>query len=178
MSERDRIKWDDRYRKDQGASDPSWLLTRFGRLAPVGTALDIACGNGRNSAYLADRGFAVDAVDISWVATRQLSDRHPQITVIQADLDTWTLPERRYELVANIRYLGRRLFPMILKSLKPGGVLIFEAFVGEAVARYSLRPDELPRAFQTLQVIHYEERKLDRSEKFDAIAEFVGVKQS
>ena len=35
-----------------------------------GAALDVACGNGRNSFFLAAMGFEVDAADISDVADR------------------------------------------------------------------------------------------------------------
>ncbi len=134
MAEADRIKWDSRYLENPGALAPSPLLTRFAPLATVGKALDLACGNGRNSIYLAERGFFVDAVDISTVATNRLAGKHPNINVICTDLDTWSVPQNRYELIVNIRFLDRRLFPMIRNGLKPGGVLIFESFLdGESV---------------------------------------------
>lgn len=50
----------------------SWL-TR-GLVAP-GRALDLGCGPGRNSLYLASRGFHVDAVDLSATAVAWAKDR-------------------------------------------------------------------------------------------------------
>jgi tellurite methyltransferase len=175
MSETDRIKWDDRYRKSQGNTEPAAILPKYIHLAATGKALDIACGNGRHSRFIAERGFDVDAVDISRVATDRIEGRHPRIHVICTDLDTWTIPEASYDLIVNIRFLDRRLFPMIQKGLAPGGVLIFEAFLNDAGHRYGLASNELLREFRSLRVVYYEEVRLAQPEKFDGLACFVGV---
>ena len=125
MTEKDKEKWDARYLDDAGSMEVSPIVERFWQLAPVGNALDIACGNGRNSLFLADRGFRVDAVDISSVVTSRLRDMRETVNVICTDLDVWTLPTGRYDLVVNVRFLDRRLFPLIVGSLKENGVLIF-----------------------------------------------------
>jgi len=121
MTDKDREKWDSRYLKDMGDSDPSLILKAFLDLVPCGNALDIACGNGRNSLFLAEKGFIVDAVDISIVATNHLAGRNPYINVICQDIDAWKIPQNRYELVVNVRFLDRRLFPMIKDGLRPCG---------------------------------------------------------
>jgi tellurite methyltransferase len=175
MSETDRLKWDDRYRKNQGNTDPAAIVSKYIHLAEAGKALDIACGNGRNSRFMAARGFDVDAVDISRVATGRIEGRHPNIHVICTDLDTWAIPEDRYDLIVNIRFLDRRLFPMIRNGLTPGGVLIFEAFIGDAGHRYCLASNELLREFKSLRVVYYEEMRLAQPDKFAGVAGFVGV---
>ena len=51
--------------------------------------------------------------------------------VIQADLEAggaWPLPPGEFGLVVVTNYLYRPLFPGILSSLMPGGVLIYETF--------------------------------------------------
>jgi SAM-dependent methyltransferase len=54
-----------------GAPDP--LLERWAsRLDPRQPVLDVGCGQGRNTVYLARRGLTVDAVDPSRVAIDQL----------------------------------------------------------------------------------------------------------
>ena len=69
--ESDRVKWNQRFgSKDYYLGDrPSPFLVReieqIKRLAPGTTALDIACGEGRNSIFLARQGFRVTALDIS-----------------------------------------------------------------------------------------------------------------
>ena len=176
MTIKDREKWDTRYRKNQGGSKPSPILTKYWSLAPVGKALDIACGNGRNSIFLAEMGFDVDAVDISKMATDQLAGINPNINVICTDLDTWEIPPNRYELIVNIRFLDRRLFPMIQNSLKPGGVLIFESFMDGEKDKYCLKKNELLRAFLSFRIVYYEEKKTEHSEKFDQIASLVAIK--
>lgn len=176
MADADRKKWDARYSRDLGSFAPSAILTTYGSLAPVGVALDIACGNGRNSVYLAEKGFSVDAVDISTTATDRLAGKNPNINVICADLDTWTIPPNHYALIVNIRFLDRRLFPMIQDGLKPGGVLIFESFMDALENKYCLMQNELIRAFMSLRVVYYEEKKLDQGGKFDQTASLVAIK--
>ena len=129
MTDKDQKKWDSRYLKDLGGTEPSPILMKYWDLASSGNALDIACGNGRNSIFLDEKGFVVDAVDISTVATNHLAGRYPNINVICADLDTWDIAQNRYALIVNVRYLDRRLFPLIQDGLRTGGVLIFESFL-------------------------------------------------
>lgn len=176
MTLNDRQKWDARYLRQPGGSAPADIVKRFYQLAAPGRALDIACGNGRNSIFLSEKGFAVDAVDISRVATDRLRLSRPDIQVICADLDTWKIPAEHYALVVNIRFLDRRLFPMIHGSLIPGGILIFESFIGSGHASYCLAPNELLRAFQFMHILYYEEKPAEHGEKFDQIATLVAVK--
>ena len=83
----DRIKWNKRYsEKDPGQRIPRIVRAYIDR-APAGRALDIACGTGAVSLFLAERGYTVDAVDISDVALAAFADRHPAIRGICADLD-------------------------------------------------------------------------------------------
>lgn len=176
MADADRKKWNARYSQDIGGIAPSAILTKYAVLASVGKALDIACGNGRNSIFLAERGFSVDAVDISTTATDRLAGKDPNVNIICTDLDTWTIPLNHYSLIVNIRFLDRRLFPMIQAGLKPGGVLIFESFMDGLEKKYCLMQNELIRAFTSLRVVYYEEKKVDQGGKFDQTASLVAIK--
>ena len=176
MTDRDRDKWDSRYLKRLGGTDPSPILKKHWGLASCGNALDIACGNGRNSMFLAAKGFEVDAVDISTVATSHLAGRSPNINVICADLDAWNIPQNRYELIINVRFLDRRLFPLIQNGLKTGGVLIVESFMDGEMDNYCLNQNELLRAFLSFRIVYYEEKKTGLSEKFDHTASLVAIK--
>lgn len=176
MTDKDRKRWNSRYLKDLGGTDPSPLLRQYWGLASCGNALDIACGNGRNSIFLAEKGFSVDAVDISTVAATHLAGKNPNINVLCADLDTWDIPQNRYELVANVRFLDRRLFPKIHNGLRTGGVLIFESFMDGKKDKYCLKQNELLRAFPSFRIVYYEEKKADLSEKFDQTASLVAIK--
>lgn len=176
MTEKDREKWNSRYLKSLGGVEPSLILKKFWSLASCGNALDIACGNGRNSIFLAKKGFAVDAVDISTVAMNHLTGKNPKINVICQDLDTWKIPQKRYELIVNIRFLDRRLFPKIHNGLKRNGVLIFESFLDGEKDKFCLKQNELLRVFQSFRIVYYEEKKADHLEKFDQTASLVAIK--
>ncbi|HWM27888.1 MAG TPA: hypothetical protein VNQ14_05490, partial [Woeseiaceae bacterium] len=67
MSETDRLKWDERYRCGSygGREHPTALLAEWDPRLPHGRVLDVACGAGRNSLFLAATGRQVDAIDIS-----------------------------------------------------------------------------------------------------------------
>jgi tellurite methyltransferase len=177
MTDKDRERWDSRYLENTaGGSEPSSILERFWDLTSPGNALDIACGNGRNSLFLAEKGFVVDAVDISTVATDRLAGRDPNINVICQDLDIWKIHQNRYTLIVNVRFLDRRLFPMIQDGLKPGGVLMVESFLGGKNDKYCLKQNELLHAFHALHIVYYEEKKLDDSDKFDQTVYLVAIK--
>ena len=139
-------------------------MEKYAKLAKVGKALDIACGQGRNTKYLAELGFEVDGVDLSDYALSQI-EPHPKIHTIEADLDSYSLEKNRYDLIININYLNRNFFHQIKEALKVGGVVIFETFIiahgdfnNPQNPEYLLRKNELLHAFLSLDVIYYEER--------------------
>ncbi len=176
MTDKDREKWDQRYQKDFGDLKPSLLLEQYVSSARLGKALDIACGNGRNSVFLAEKGFQVEAVDISTRAMERVKTLHSRITAMCLDLDSWVIPENEYDLIVNIRFLDRRLFPMITLGLKPGGMLMFESFAGGEDDRFCLKKNELLHAFSALDIVFYEEKKLEDGVRFKGMASLVGVK--
>lgn len=166
MSDKDRDKWNVKYRQKHGDPGPSDCLVRHWHRVLPGPALDIACGNGRNSLFLAQKGFRVDSVDISDIAVERLRGRHPGILPRRRDLDDWEIPLERYRLIVNTRFLDRRLFPQIREGLLPGGLLVFESFLEGTEGKngvphnraYLLRPNELLHAFIGLHILFYEER--------------------
>ncbi len=176
MAKPNQDKWNSRYLRNIGSLNPSDILSKYLSFSPKGRALDIACGNGRNSIFLVQKGFKVDAVDISNVALYQLRENDTRINIIHGDLDTWQIPQNRYQLIINIRFLDRRLFPMIKKGLKPGGVLIFESFIDKN-KDYCLETNELLHAFNSFQIVYYEEKESDPSDKFDQSVYMVAIKK-
>ncbi len=153
--------------------------------APKGRGLDIACGTGAVSLFLAGKGFVVDAVDISDVALTAFSKLHPRVHTICADLDTFDLAANHYSLVTNIRYLNRRLFPQILDALLPGGMLIFETFLKSRKKEldngfkreYLLEEKELLKAFAPLDILYYKETDSGNDQTPARIASLVGMKK-
>ncbi len=174
----DQQKWNSRYKENTGALTPSKIVKQFGKLIqPSGRALDLACGNGRNSLFLAKKGFEVDAVDISDVAINRLQKKHnPSIKASCTDLDIWTIPQNRYDLILNIRFLDRRLFSQITAGLKPGGLLIFQSFIGKKETRYCLNKNELRHAFLSLDIIFHEEKPTRPGSRFEETVSLVARK--
>ncbi len=165
---KDRIKWNEKYRRQDYPSQPSQIVMNYSSLAPGSTALDIAAGSGRNSLLLAEMGFCVEAVDVSDVGLALFAGRHPAIRPICVDLDSYDIAPGRYDLIVNILYLNRRLFPQIREGLKPGGILIFETLIeapdrahgsDECCRDYYLRENELLHAFLSMRIICYHEER-------------------
>lgn len=144
---------------------PSPWVKRWAPLIRSGAVLDVACGRGRHARYFLARGLKVVAVD------REPQDI-PGARFIRADLEDgspWPFAGERFEGVVVTNYLHRPLFPRLLASLAPGGVLIYETFmVGNerfgkpSNPRFLLRPGELLEAFKDLTVKGYDEGEVVR----------------
>ncbi len=163
MAQADKEKWNKKYQNNPIPDTPIELITNYATLAKKGKALDIACGMGRHSKYLASLGFEVDALDVSSLAIASLQDL-PHIHAKEVDFDTYTLPKEQYDLVVCTFFLKRELFPQIIEALKPEGILIYETFVyhpdNEQVPSersFLLEEGELEAAFKDLQIIESHE---------------------
>lgn len=153
-----------------GLPEPSPWVQRFaGLIAPAGRALDVACGGGRHSRYLAGLGLQVTAVDRDTQVCAALADC-PGVRVIVADLEgaAWPFSGERFDGVVVTNYLHRPLLSVLRDSLAPGGVLIYETFAAgnERYGRPSnpeflLRPGELLELCRRLRIIAYEDLYVD-----------------
>ena len=162
----DKERWNIRHIEKPMPSYVSPILEKYIKEANVGRALDVACGIGRNTHFLADLGFVVDAVDLSDYALSCIRE-DANIIKREEDLDLYNI-EEKYDLIININYLNRRLMPQMLQALKEGGVVIFETFItahdvaekGSMNPDYLLNTNELLRAFVDLDIIYYEEKNI------------------
>ena len=150
-----------------GQEPPSdWVASWTPRIAPRGKVLDLACGIGRHSRFLAARGFRVCAVDRDSTALDAL-DGVEGVSVRQADLENgpWPLDGLVFDAIVVTNYLHRPLFPHILGAIAPAGMLIYETFAAgnERFGKPSnpdflLRPGELLDLVRgRLRVIAYED---------------------
>ena len=128
MAQADKERWDEKYQNYQMPDEPIKLVGDYASLATGEQALDIACGMGRHSKYLASKGFEVDALDISSVAIEHLQ-KIPNINAMEVDFDTYTLPKEKYDLIVCTYFLERRLFPQMIDALKPNGIILLETFL-------------------------------------------------
>lgn len=130
---------------------PSAWLQRFAP-TPPGTALDLACGSGRNLVWLAGVGWRTTGVDRDATATAPLRD-HAEI--IHADVENapWPLADRQFDLVVVCNYLWRPLYDSVKAAVKPGGRLIWETFAdGQQTLGRPSRPDFLLQRGELLRV--------------------------
>ncbi len=170
----DQARWDQRYREGRqpGQGEISaWVQAQELYLAG-GMALDVACGVGRHSLWLAGLGYEVDAVDISLVGLQKLSEGAEGrgyadvIHLIHADLSHWRPDCGRYDLILVTRFLDRNLWPALAAALKPEGLLCYRSFHVDMLKlrpdfspEHLLQPGELFDAFIGLKTLAYEERR-------------------
>ncbi|CAA6809409.1 MAG: Tellurite resistance protein-related protein [uncultured Sulfurovum sp.] len=128
MSVEDKKRWDEKYRTTLAPTDTVEVVKDFCKEAKGNKALDIACGKGRNSIFLAKEGFSIDALDISEVAIESLKGIE-NIKAQVVDFDEYELKENAYDLIVCTYFLERKLFPQIEKALKEEGIFIFETFM-------------------------------------------------
>ena len=169
-------RWDTKWATLKGNGgfneQPHPLVVELVEKLTPGRALDVACGVGRHSIYLAERGWQVTAVDSSQVAIELLSqaavDKHLPIDARLADLERgeFLIEPDGYDLIVNCCYLQRNLFPAIKAGVKVGGcVLAVIAMVDDDPAvkpmnpTFLLQPDELRAQFDGWEVLREAEHK-------------------
>ncbi len=180
-----RTSWNSRWKeKGPDSLEPDPWLVKVLPLLPQGAALDIACGQGRNALFLAERGFAVTGYDVSDQALAQLraeaTKRHVDLTLHQADLEGCPpLPRSAFDVVLDFFYLQRTLFPALTESLRPGGVLVVRTFSragnfsgGLINPDFVLEPGELLRIFSGWDILTHEEG-IEPSKKGGSLAGIV-----
>jgi len=146
-----------------------FLVEHFDHL-PLGVALDLAMGGGRNAIYLACRGFDVDGVDVdpNAVARARATARklNAPIRAVVGNVEdgTYILPMEAYDVIVVFRFLHRPLFQDIRDGLKPGGVVVYQTFTVDQAQlgrptnpAHLLRPGELREVFSDWETLAYHE---------------------
>ena len=168
--------WEERYRSrerpaEDFATDPVPLLARTAEKMPPGRALDLACGTGRNAAWLARQGWSVTAVDGARTAIEILRRRAQEnglaVNAKVADLERWEfqIEPSAWDLICICYYLQRDLFEAAKSGLAPAGVLLAIVHIagpGEQPTGHRLGPGELAEYFRGWEILHhYEGRPSD-----------------
>jgi SAM-dependent methyltransferase len=154
--------WDERYRGKAFAfgTEPNvFLLSQAHYLKAGQRALVPGDGEGRNGAWLAQRGLVVDTVDVSPLGVakaKALAEaRGVEINAEIADLLHWDWPRERYDIVAAlyVHFFDAdrpRMHRAMLDALKPGGTLIFESFRLEQLEFQKIHGSGGPKAADML----------------------------
>jgi len=163
-----------------------WDLLAKGALR--GPVLDLACGDGHNGLFAAEKGCSVILADISESALKNAEIAAQgikgDVTLWQVDLergDDNPLQSESYGVIMVFRYLHRPLMPCIKKALAPGGALFYETFTVEQPRfgrpknpDHLLNTGELLDWFKEWTVIHAFEGIKEQPKR--AIAQIVCVK--
>jgi tellurite methyltransferase len=161
-------EWNLRYRTGERAAEDihasaTPLLMRLAAELEPGTALDLACGAGRNALYLAQLGWRVTAVDGAPAAIDILRARaaqlHLSIDTVVADLQSgeFAIQPGAWDLIAVCYYLQRDLFPAVRLGLRTGGVVVAIVHLGEEGEPPSPKrtyPGELRSYFAGSEILH------------------------
>ena len=149
--------WNERYRSHPKlwSGNPNLHLVAETSELPPGTALDVACGEGADAVWLAERGWRVTALDISTVALERAAAHAGALPIEwrQADLMTWEPGPERYDLIsAQYMHLPPeprdRLFRHLAAAVRPGGTLLLVGHHPSDLHTAMQRPD-VPELFFT-----------------------------
>ncbi|MFP3948392.1 MAG: class I SAM-dependent methyltransferase [Gemmatimonadota bacterium] len=191
MTPDERTRWDDRYRAGDwpDVGSPAAIVEdALPWLDGRGTALDLACGAGRNALFLARRGYRVVGADLSIEGLRLLRKRAEteglRVQPVLVELPRLELRAGSFRAVVNTRFLLRESFDLIRRALAPGGLLLFETYhvdeidlLGGDIRRaFALEPGELRRAFSDFEILLYEEGVFQRPEGERGLARLIARK--
>lgn len=131
----DKAQWDQRYAGQElvWTGQANRFLVAETELLPPGRALDLACGEGRNAVWLAERGWEVTGVDFSTAglqkAARLAAERGVRATWMRADLLDYRPQAQVFELVL-VFYLqvpASQRTPILRRAadaVAPGGLFL------------------------------------------------------
>ena len=157
--------WEEKYRSGERGKEeaPTILVVEAAKTVVPGTAIDLACGAGRNALYLAERGWHVTAVDGSQAAIDLLRVRSAmlglQVQTAVADLTqpSFMMPPDAFDLIVIAYYLQRDLFAKAKAAARPGGVILAIVHTPETGEKWTDKravPGELRGFFTGWEILH------------------------
>lgn len=167
--------WNARFEGDDyhfGTEPNAWLAEHAGLWRPGDRVLCVADGEGRNSVFLARRGVAVEAFDISPVgvgkARRLAAQAGVAVDYSVSDCDGYAWPRDRVDGVAAIFVqfadppMRARLFDSMKACVKPGGLVVIQGYTprqleyktgGPPFASHLYTPELLRVAFAGFEIV-------------------------
>ena len=193
--------WDEKFSADHYiyGTDPNDFLAAQAGAIPKGKVLCIGDGEGRNGVFLATQGYQVTSVDSSKVglakAQELAAEKGVTLKTVVADLNDFDIGENQWDGVVSIYChlpapLRQKVHGNVVRSLKPGGVMLLEAYTpkqleynmgGPPVVELMYTADILRSDLKGLQFEHLQE--LDREViegthhyGMGAVVQVIGVK--
>lgn len=169
-------RWNGRFAAEGfvfGTAPNGFLVSQANRLSAGMRALCVADGEGRNSVWLAAQGLQVTAFDFSPVgvakARKLAAERGVSVDYRLSDVDQWEWAPDAFDVVAAIFVQfatppeRKRMFEGMVRTLKPGGLLIVQGYRPEQLAYGTGGPKKeenlytealLRESFTALEVLH------------------------
>lgn len=173
--------WDQRFAEPGyifGTAPNAFLEAQAGLILPGMRVLDVACGEGRNGVWLAQRGCRVDGVDISPLALQKaarLAEEHGvDMRLERADIRQWEWKPDTYDAIICIfiQFAAPaerdRLFEGFLATLKSGGLVLLQGYTPRQLEYGTGGPRDLAhlytrslleRAFAAFDILHLQEHE-------------------
>jgi SAM-dependent methyltransferase len=181
----DKSIWDRRYAEDEfvWTVRPSRFLAQEAAGLPAGRALDLACGEGRNAVWLAERGWRVTGVDFSEVglekARRLAAGRGVEGDWIAADLLEYRSEPRAFDLVVVLylqvpRHERTPILRAAAEAVAEGGTLLVVAHDSRNIREgYGgpQRPEVLYTADDVVRDIEGSGLLIERAERVERTAD-------
>jgi SAM-dependent methyltransferase len=153
-------RWEERYAADGylfGTEPNAFLVSQAPLLRPGQKALAVADGEGRNGVWLAGRGLDVTSIELSPTAIAKAEElarsRNVRVTLLEADLFTWTWPDQAFDVVVAIFIqfappeARDRIFAGMKRALRPGGYVVLQGYRPEQLQYRTGGPSELDRFY-------------------------------
>jgi 2-polyprenyl-3-methyl-5-hydroxy-6-metoxy-1,4-benzoquinol methylase len=148
-------------------TNPNAFLVEIVRDRKPGTALDAGMGQGRNAIWLAHQGWSVTGFDPAEravaLALQNASKLGVKLATEIKGVEDFEFGENKWDLIV-LSYVGaRNMNERVQRALKPGGIVVLEAFHRDASRGRSIGgavvfdSGELPALFRELRVVRYEE---------------------
>jgi len=173
--------WDERYAEEDYVygTEPNEFLKAQSHSLPSGKIISLCEGEGRNAVYLAKQGYEVTGVDSSSVGlakARKLADREGvSISTELADMGDFAIEPASWDGVVSIfchipPSMRAELHRQVVAGLKPGGVLILEAYTpeqlalgtgGPKIATLTMTAEALKNELEGLEIEYLQELERD-----------------
>ncbi len=179
-------EWDERFAQDDYVygKEPNDFLRESADELPAAPArvLSLAEGEGRNAVFLAGLGYEVTGVDASVVglakAERLAQEKGVTIETVQARLEDFRIAPDAWDVIVSIfchlpPALRKRVHEEVVQGLRPGGMLVLEAYTPDQLRHRTGGPSRLEllytaemlrEDFTGLEFLHLQELERDVTE--------------
>jgi tellurite methyltransferase len=157
---------------------PSQFLADNIHLLRKGETLDVGMGEGRNSVYLAQKGFQVTGIDYVETAVERAKKFAAEMGLTfeakLQDLDFFLIPLMKYDTIVVCDYHPQlTLMKSLARGLNKGGTLLVEGYTVEQLRLGEgfkpepfecFKPNEALEHVRDLHLVYYNERQISPRE--------------